>query len=428
MTDPENNQAPAPPSAPPPKADPASFAIRAKPRAVTRLSRRVLSIAAGSLALCIGGAVWWAFALHSFRITTGKQLYNTDVRPSAQAMNGLPKGYAALTKPKPPPVPPKVPQLGPPLQGDLGPPMPGQPAPSDLAPAPTNSTNSSEQAAARLHDQAALAGVFFTMTTNPGGEDASTGAVSNSAPANPSPGGSADQFYPRRATLAARQTHSGQGEKQAFLNSPVDRSVYSPDRLQKPISPYELMAGSIIPAALITGLNSDLPGPVIAQVTQDVYDSVTGRTLLIPQGAKLIGKYDSVVAYGQSRVLLIWTRLIMPDGSSIVLDNLPAADTQGYAGLKDGVDYHFWKLLRGVALSSLLGVSSTLATNNAVGGHGTGNLVISVGQSGDQATNQAGQQIVSHDLGVQPTLTVRPGFPFDVMVNRDIVLRPYARS
>ncbi|WP_148360975.1 TrbI/VirB10 family protein [Acidiphilium multivorum] len=392
---------------------------------MTRLSRRTLVIAAGGLALCIGGAVWWAFALHSLQITTGKQLYNTDVRPSAQAMNGLPKGYAGLTGPKPPPTSPKTPQLGPPLQGDLGSPMVGQAAPPDLAPAPTNP---SEQAAARLHDQAALAGVFFTMTANPGGEDASTGAVSNSAPANPSPGGPADQFYPRRATLAARQTHSGQGEKQAFLNSPVDRSVYSPDRLQKPISPYELMAGSVIPAALITGLNSDLPGPVIAQVTQDVYDSVTGHYLLVPQGAKLIGKYDSVVAYGQSRVLLIWTRLIMPDGSSIVLDNLPAADPQGYAGLRDGVDYHFWKLLRGVALSSLLGVSSALATNNVVGGHGTGNLIISLGQSGDQATNQAGQQIVSHDLGVQPTLTVRPGFPFDVMVNRDIVLRPYAAS
>lgn len=425
MTGPENNQAPVPPSAPPPKADPASFAIRAQPRAVTRLSRRTLVIAAGGLALCIGGAVWWAFALHSLRITTGKQLYNTDVRPSAQAMNGLPKGYAGLTKPKLPPMRPTTPQLGPPLQGDLGSPMVGQAAPPDLAPAPTNP---SEQAAARLHDQAALAGVFFTMTANPGGEDASTGAVSNSAPANPSPGGPADQFYPRRATLAARQTHSGQGEKQAFLNSPVDRSVYSPDRLQKPISPYELMAGSVIPAALITGLNSDLPGPVIAQVTQDVYDSVTGHYLLVPQGAKLIGKYDSVVAYGQSRVLLIWTRLIMPDGSSIVLDNLPAADTQGYAGLKDGVDYHFWKLLRGVVLSSLLGVSSALATNNVVGGNSSGNLIISLGQSGDQATNQAGQQIVSHDLGVQPTLTVRPGFPFDVMVNRDIVLRPYAGS
>ncbi|MHB1302329.1 MAG: TraB/TrbI/VirB10 family type IV secretion system protein [Acidiphilium sp.] len=413
-------------SAPPPKADPASFAIRAQPRAVTRLSRWVLIIAAGGLALCIGGAVWWAFALHSLRITTGKQLYNTDVRPSAQVMNGLPKGYAGLTKPKPSPKPTKVPQLGPPLPGDLGSPMAGQAAAPDLVPAPINL---SEQAAARLHAQAALAGVFFTMIRSPGSGGGHAGYAANSGPANPSRTAPPDQVHFPGVTQTDRHIDPGQqDEKQAFLNSPVDRSVYSPDRLQKPISPYELMAGSIIPAALITGLNSDLPGPVVAQVTQDVYDSVTGRYLLVPQGAKLIGKYDSVVAYGQSRVLLIWTRLIMPDGHSIVLDNLPAADTQGYAGLKDGVDYHFWKLLRGVALSSLLGVSSALATNNVVGGSSSGNLIISLGQSGDQATNQAGQQIVSHDLGVRPTLTVRPGFPFDVMVNRDIVLRPYAGS
>ncbi|EGO93852.1 Conjugation TrbI-like protein [Acidiphilium sp. PM] len=395
---------------------------------MTRLSRRALIIAAGGLALCIGGAVWWAFALHSFRITTGKQLYNTDVRPSAQAMNGLPKGYAGLTKPKPmpTPAPPKVPQLGPPLQGDLGSPTFGQAASPDLALAPTNP---SEQAAARLRAQAALAGVFFTMTRSPGGGGDRARYAAASRQANLSRTAHPEGADLPGETLTDHHTDPGeQGEKQAFLNNPVARSVYSPDRLQNPVSPYELMAGSVIPAALITGLNSDLPGPVIAQVTQDVYDSVTGHYLLVPQGAKLIGKYDSVVAYGQSRVLLIWTRLIMPDGSSIVLDNLPAADTQGYAGLKDGVDYHFWKLLRGVALSSLLGVSSALATNNVVGGNSSGNLIISLGQSGDQATNQAGQQIISHDLGVQPTLTVRPGFPFDVMVSRDIVFRPYTGS
>ncbi|MCW8309202.1 conjugal transfer protein TrbI [Acidiphilium sp. PA] len=426
MTGPENNQSPAPPSAPRPKADPASFAIRARPRAVTRLSRRMLITAAGGLALCIGGAVWWAFALHSFRIVTGKQLYNTDVRPSAQAMNGLPKGYAGLTKPKPPPTPAKVPQLGPPLQGDLGSPMPGQPASPDLSATPSNL---SEQATARLRAQAALAGVFFTMTRSPSGGGGRARYAAAGRPANPSQISSPDRAHLLGANLTGRHTNpGGQGEKQDFLDSSVDRSVYSPDRLQRPISPYELMAGSVVPAALITGLNSDLPGPVIAQVTQDVYDSVTGRYLLVPQGAKLIGKYDSVVAFGQSRVLLIWTRLIMPDGNSIVLDNLQAADTKGYAGLKDGVDYHFWKLLRGVALSSLLGVSSALATNNVAGGNGSGNLIISLGQSGDQATNQAGQQIVSHDLGVQPTLSIRPGFQFDVMVNRDIVLRAYAGS
>ncbi len=404
---------------PAPKADPADFVLRARPRAVTRLSRRALVVAAGGVAVCVVGAVWWAFALHSFRITTGKELYNTNVRPSAEAMSGLPNGYASLTKPKPAPAPPtSVPRLGPPLPGDLGRPMLAHGAPTAFSTPP----NGADQAAARLRAQAADAGVFFTVAANAGGTNGAAGTASDAVPAGqpaPGPTGSGDPL------AGPHGDQNQQDAKQAFLNSPVDRAIYSPDRLQTPLSPYELMAGTVIPAALITGLNSDLPGQVIAQVTQDVYDSATGRTLLVPQGAKLIGKYDSVVAYGQSRVLLIWTRLIMPDGSSMVLDNLPGADAQGYAGLEDGVDYHFWRLLRGVALSSLLGVSSALATNNVVGGTGTGNVIIALGQSADQAANQAGQSIVSRDLGVQPTLTVRPGFPLDVMVNRDVVLRPY---
>lgn len=187
------------------------------------------------------------------------------------------------------------------------------------------------------------------------------------------------------------------------------------------------MAGSVIAAALVTGINSDLPGQVVAQVTEDVYDTITGRTLLIPQGTRLVGKYDSQVAYGQERILLIWTRLIMPDGSSIVLDNLPATDTRGYAGLEDGTDYHTWRLLKDVALSTLLGVGSALATNGSTAGIGQGNIIIALGQSGEQSANQAGQRIVSKDLAIQPTLTVRPGYPVRVLVNRDIVLRPYAR-
>jgi type IV secretion system protein TrbI len=183
------------------------------------------------------------------------------------------------------------------------------------------------------------------------------------------------------------------------------------------------MAGSVIPAALLTGLNSDLPGPVVAQVTEDVYDTVSGRFLLVPQGTRLIGKYDSHIAYGQERVLLIWTRLVMPDGSSIVLDNLPASDTQGYAGLEDGVDYHTWRLLKGVVLSSLLGISSELAANN--GTQSNNRIIVGLRDSVNNTANEAGQRIVSKDLAVQPTLTVKPGYLVRVLVNRDIVLRPY---
>jgi type IV secretion system protein VirB10 len=179
------------------------------------------------------------------------------------------------------------------------------------------------------------------------------------------------------------------------------------------------MAGSVIAASLITGLNSDLPGLVIAQVTENVYDSVTGRTLLIPQGARLIGSYDSVVAFGQRRALLVWQRIVLPDGASIEIDNLPATDAAGYAGLSDEVDFHTWQLLKGVMLSTLLGVSTQLSLS------GDSDLIRAIRESTQQSAAQAGQQIVGKSLAIQPTLTVRPGWPLRIIVHKDLILRAW---
>ena len=154
-----------------------------------------------------------------------------------------------------------------------------------------------------------------------------------------------------------------QDHKLAFLNGPTDRRTVSSDRLMNPASSYVLQAGTVIPAALITGIQSDLPGLITAQVTENVYDSPTGRFLLVPQGAKLIGSYDSQVSFGQSRVLLVWNRIVFPNGQSIVLEHQPGADTEGYAGLEDGVDYHWGNLLKTAALSTLLGVGAELGSN-----------------------------------------------------------------
>ena len=179
--------------------------------------------------------------------------------------------------------------------------------------------------------------------------------------------------------------------------------------------------GSIISASLISGLNSDLPGLVIAQVTEPVFDTVSGGILLIPQGSRLIGSYDSVIAFGQSRALVAWQRIIMPNGSSIQIDNLPASDTSGYAGLEDEVDYHTWTLLKGIAVSTLLGVGS-----QATFGNSNSDLVQAIHESTQESTNQAGQDIVQKDLNVQPTITVRPGWPLRVIVHKDLVLKPYS--
>jgi type IV secretion system protein VirB10 len=183
------------------------------------------------------------------------------------------------------------------------------------------------------------------------------------------------------------------------------------------------MAGTVIAASLITGLNSDLPGFVIAQVTENVFDTVSGRHLLIPQGSRLVGKYDNIVAFGQERALVVWQRIILPDGSSIVIDNLPATDTGGYSGLADQVDFHTWKLLKGVALATVLGVGSEL-----VFGSSDSDLVKALQQSTQATTNRAGQRLIERQLNVQPTITVRPGWPLRVIVHKDIVLRPYRAS
>jgi type IV secretion system protein VirB10 len=160
---------------------------------------------------------------------------------------------------------------------------------------------------------------------------------------------------------------------------------------------------------------------VVAQVTQNVYDTVTGRMLLIPQGSKLIGTYDSVVAFGQSRALVVWQRIIMPDGSSMQIDNLPATDAQGYSGLKDDVDYHTWALLKGVGISTLLGIGTQLS----LGGTQQSDLVTAIRQSTQDSVNQAGQQLTQKNLNIQPTTKVRPGWPLRVIVHKDLVLRPY---
>src|SRR5262249_48857874 len=155
---------------------------------------------------------------------------------------------------------------------------------------------------------------------------------------------------------------NGQDRKLLFVNAPVDRRTTAPDRLSRPASPFVIQAGTIISSDLISGIRSDLPGQITAQVTENIFDTPTGSAKLVPQGARLIGTYDSQVAFGQSRVLLVWTRLIMPNGRSIVLERQPGADAAGYSGLDDEVDNHWTELFKAAALSTLLGVGAELGS------------------------------------------------------------------
>jgi type IV secretion system protein VirB10 len=166
-----------------------------------------------------------------------------------------------------------------------------------------------------------------------------------------------------------------------------------------------VMAGTVIAGALVTGINSDLPGDVISTVTEPVLDTATGKFLLIPQGSRILGCYNSQVSYGQGRVQVVWNRII----SSLTLDNLVGTDPAGYAGLEDDVDWHWKRIVAGAVLTTLLGVGAELTAP----------------RNRQDSINQVGQEITRRNMNIQPTLTERPGLPVRIIVNRDLVLRPY---
>jgi type IV secretion system protein VirB10 len=366
----------------------APMRLRADPPRVTRLSRKMLAGVGAVALLGIGGALIYALQTRDAG-TSGEELYSTENRPTADGLSALPRDYTG-------------PVLGPPLPGDLGGPIldaqnRGQPvAPPAVT---TPAVDPEEQRRLAEEEAARVSRVFFQ--TAPG------------TTAAPGPSLAGLGIGAQINATAAQDRHT------AFLNGPVDRQTVAADRIMPPASPYILQAGSVIPAAMITGIRSDLPGQITAQVTENVYDSPTGSLLLIPQGTRIIGQYDAGVTFGQRRVLLVWNRLILPNGRSIVLERQPGADASGYAGLEDGVDYHWWDLMKAAGLSTLLAVGTELATSDE------DRLIRAIRDGAQDTINQAGQQIIQRQLQVAPTLTVRPGFPVRVIVTRDLVLEPY---
>lgn len=367
--------------------------LRAEGPRVTRLSRTFLIGGTAAVLILVCGALLWALHTNRLHRPTSEELYTTERHTVADGLAGLPRDYAG--------VPRNAPPLGPPLPGDLGRPtvsVPAQPGPNTVDP--------DQQRRAQETEAARVSRLFASTTTQP---------------QMLGPQQSAGQTTAHTSTaLDEASIQNGQDRKLAFLNAPVDRRTTSPDRLGRPASPYILQAGSVIPAALVTGMQSDLPGQITAQVTENIYDTPTGRSLLIPQGARLLGIYDSQVSFGQSRILLVWTRLILPNGYSIVLERQPGTDAAGASGLEDGIDNHWGALFKAALLSSILAVGTEVGSDQ-----NESDIARALRQGTGDTLNQAGQQIVRRNLNVQPTLTVRPGFPVRVLVNRDLVLEPY---
>lgn len=385
----------------------ASMRLRAERPRVTRLSRKVLAGGAAVGSIVIFGAILWALQNNRSRAPAPSELYTTDHRNVADGLAGLPRDYAG--------VPRQALQLGPALPSDLGRPiLNAQRAPSTgMTGIDSEQQRLGQEAeAARLSRLFASSGIRDVGASNAQAAPVGTGSSVPNLTNEPVLPASDDIF-----------TQNGQDRKLAFVNASTDRRTTSPDRVAGPASPYVVQAGNIIPASLITGLRSDLPGQITAQVTEGIFDSPTGRFLLIPQGTRLIGVYDSQVAFGQSRVLLVWTRLIMPNGRSIVLERQSGADAAGYSGLEDEVDNHWGTLFKAAALSTLLGVGSELGSTTGTGSNS--DVLWALRHGSSESLNQTGQKVVQRNLNIQPTLTIRPGFPVRVIVNRDLVLEPY---
>ncbi|MFG0418047.1 TrbI/VirB10 family protein [Pseudomonas sp. zjy_8] len=395
----------------PSKEAPESLELRAKPRPVTRLNPRMLAVVVGGLLAAVLGAMLWSLQPQQRRQgAEPNELYNVDRVARSEGLEQLPSDYSQL-----PPPEPEVPQLGPPLPGDLGGPILRAEQHARGYGYGPDAAEAERLALLKEAEEAAQSSVFFQISSASKSNVASTG----SAQPDPMILGMASSG----AVAATAGTQTQQERNEAFLSKSVDAQIRSSGLLQMPESPYQVIAGTVIPAALVTGIKSDLPGDVIATVTEPVYDSATGEHVLIPQGARLLGRYNSQVSYGQSRVQVVWQRVILPDTSSFQLDNLVGTDAAGYAGLEDGVDWHWDRIVAGAAMTSLLGIGAELAAPTS---RTDGDRIIIAGRDSLQDTvNQVGQEVTRRNLDIQPTLTQRPGLPLRVIVNRDLVLRPY---
>lgn len=399
----------------PTKEPPEALAIRAKPRPVTRLSRKAIAGLLGASALVVMAGTLWALRPMEKK-SSPDELYSTEHHAVAEGVSRLPRDYSDMQSAA------GAPRLGPPLPGDLGLPIVAAQAGGRMGAGATPPMGPANPGEAAVRDQAreqrlkaaqdAVGSPLFSVSDRGRTGPSTEREAGETSPPLAIP--SAEPVSPSGPALSRRE---------AFANAASDQQSVSTHRLGAPASPYTVLAGTVISAALVTGLNSDLPGQVIAAVTAPLYDTVTGRTLLIPQGARLLGTYDSQTAFGDSRALVVWTRLILPNGRSFVLDRLPGVDAQGFAGVADTVDRHWRQLIGGAAVSSFLGVGAELAAPQTSGGDGQ--IVIASRNGVQDTVNQVGQELIRRNLDIKPTLRIRPGFPLRVLVNRDLVLEPY---
>ena len=370
----------APASPPPP-----DLRLRADRPRVVRLSRTVVWSLGGVGMVAVAFALGYALQA-SHRPPSPPAAQDTDVRPSADGLAGLPSDYVGSG----------VPKLGSPLPGDLGRPILNAQRQGRAGPVPGMGDHRGDQ-----EIEAARTSRLFAQVEAREGRSG--------------------QVVPAQAVSGAQASSAGtdqQAGNRAFLAGQPDRATVSPDRIMPPASPYILQAGTVIAGALNTKLSSDLPGQIVGHVTQNVYDSPTGRYLLVPQGSTLFGAYNSSVSLGQQRTQIIWTRLIFPNGESLVLEKLPGGDAIGQSGLSEEVNNHWGQLFRAALVTTLLSVGSEAGTS-----WNENNLMQAIRSGASNGFSMVGNRLIDRSLNIQPTLTDRPGLPFTLILNRDLVLK-----
>lgn len=384
--------------------------LRAKPPSATiAFNKRTVIGGVIGLASLAGFAILDGFSSNSNNQTKPQ----ADNRPAqvGEAVRNLPSDYSALPKPKQ--------KLGPPLRGELG--------PTELAFKQQTTLSDEEKFQAELKLQRIKQAIAARNA-----DISFPGMKLDQHPSNMMMGGSRDGLSD--TSLAAlgnlpaqssnqRDNDNRQDDKDSFLTQNRDEATLVKGSLRSPLSKYQLMAGALLPGVMLTGINSDLPGQILGQISQGVYDSKTGAYLLLPQGTKVIGEYDSRITYGQDRVLIVWTRLLLPNGKSISLEGMPGVDLSGYAGLHEKVNNHYFRLITGVVLGSILGAGAQVAQgSNHTVDPSFGQLAV---EGVAQNINEAGQQITRKNLNIQPTLEISPGQRFNIFVTKDLILEPY---
>ncbi|OUI80766.1 conjugal transfer protein TrbI [Gluconobacter sp. DsW_056] len=368
-------------------ASPPDLRLRADRPRVVRLSRTVVWSLGGVGMVAVAFALGYALQA-SHRPPSSPATQDTDVRPSADGLAGLPSDYVGNG----------VPKLGSPLPGDLGRPILNAQRQGCAGPVPGMGDRRGDQ-----EIEAARTSRLFAQVEMREGQSAQTVPAQTASGAQASSAGTDQQAGNRN-----------------FLAGQPDRATTSPDRIMPPASPYILQAGTVIAGALNTKISSDLPGQIVGHVTQNVYDSPTGRYLLIPQGSTLFGAYNSSVSFGQQRTQIIWTRLIYPNGESLVLEKLPGGDAIGQSGLSDEVNNHWGQLFKAALVTTLLSVGSEAGTS-----WNENNLMQAIRSGASNGFSMVGNRLIDRSLNIQPTLTDRPGLPFTLILNSDLILKPW---